>query len=46
MRTMFSDCEYVGIDVGEGKGVDIVCQGQEYDAPDETFDVCASGEWF
>jgi SAM-dependent methyltransferase len=46
MRSMFSECEYIGIDVGEGKGVDIVCQGQEYDAPDETFDVCASGECF
>lgn len=46
MRSIFSDCEYIGIDVDEGNGVDIVCQGQEYDAPDESFDVCSSGECF
>jgi SAM-dependent methyltransferase len=46
MRSFFSDCDYLGIDVGEGKGVDLVIQGQEYDAPDDTFDVCASGECF
>ncbi len=46
MRSFFSECEYIGIDVGEGNGVDVVCQGQEYDAPDQSFDVCASGECF
>lgn len=46
MRTFFSNCDYLGIDVGEGKGVDLVCQGQEYDAPDESYDVCTSGECF
>lgn len=46
MREFFSNCDYTGIDVGEGKGVDLIVQGQEYDAPDETFDVCASGECF
>jgi SAM-dependent methyltransferase len=46
MRSFFLNCDYLGIDVGEGKGVDLVCQGQEYDAPDESYDVCASGECF
>lgn len=46
MRSFFSECDYLGIDVGEGQGVDLVVQGQEYDAPDESYDVCASGECF
>lgn len=46
MRLFFSECDYLGIDVGEGPGVDLVSQGQEYDALDESFDVCASGECF
>jgi SAM-dependent methyltransferase len=46
MRSLFSNCDYLGIDVGEGAGVDLVVQGQKYDAPDDTFDVCASGECF
>jgi SAM-dependent methyltransferase len=46
MRSFFSNCDYLGIDVGEGNGVDLVVQGQEYDAPDNIFDVCSSGECF
>lgn len=46
MRSFFSECDYLGIDVGEGPGVDLVSQGQEYDALDESFDICASGECF
>jgi SAM-dependent methyltransferase len=46
MRSFFSECDYLGIDIGEGQGVDLVVQGQEYDAPDESYDVCASGECF
>jgi SAM-dependent methyltransferase len=46
MRSFFSNCDYLGIDVGEGRGVDLVAQGQKYDAPDESFDVCSSGECF
>lgn len=46
IRDFFTDCEYIGIDVGEGKDVDIVCPGQDYDAPDKSFDVVCSTECF
>lgn len=36
---------YVGIDVGEGKNVDIVCKGHEY-SPGNQFDVVISTECF
>lgn len=45
-RDFFTDCDYIGIDVGCGNGVDIVAQGQEYDASDETFDTVISCECF
>lgn len=46
IRDLFSVCDYLGIDVGEGKGVDLVCQGQDYAAPDNTFDTSISCECF
>ena len=46
LRSFFTNCDYIGIDVGEGPGVDIVCQGQEYDAPDKSYDVVCSAECF
>lgn len=42
-RDFFTDCTYVGIDVAEGPGVDIVCAGQDFRSP-EPFDVVISGE--
>lgn len=45
-RDYFTNSEYTGIDLAEGKGVDIVCSGHEYDAPDNTFDVVSSFECF
>jgi SAM-dependent methyltransferase len=39
IRQQFSGGDYIGIDVGEGPGVDVVSQGQDYDAPDGSFDV-------
>ena len=39
VRDFFTDCEYVGCDLGEGPGVDIVCAGQDLDFPDNSFDV-------
>lgn len=38
VRSMFDNCEYIGLDVAAGPGVDVVAQGQDYDAPDGSFD--------
>ena len=46
VRDFFEDCDYVGIDVGPGPGVDVVCQGQKYSAPNDSQDVCISAECF
>ena len=46
LRNEFKDCDYTGIDLGEGRDVDVVCGGQEYDAPDNFFDSCISAECF
>lgn len=46
VRPCFENCEYIGIDVGPGPGVDIVCEGQIYDAPNSSFDVVISCECF
>lgn len=44
VRSFFQDCAYLGIDVGPGPGVDVVCEGQSYPAPDGVFDVVISCE--
>lgn len=44
VRKLFNGCEYIGVDVAAGPGVDVVCQGQDYDAPDDSFDVVISCE--
>jgi SAM-dependent methyltransferase len=46
IRPFFNNCDYVGVDVGEGKGVDLVCGGQEVDHPDETYDTIGSCNCF
>ena len=46
IRPFFSGCEYFGLDIGPGRDVDIVGRGDEYNAPDETFDVTISCECF
>jgi SAM-dependent methyltransferase len=43
-RSMFEDCSYTGLDVGEGPGVDVAVPGELYDAPDDSFDVTISCE--
>lgn len=45
-RYLFENCSYTGIDVGEGKNVDIVCLGHEFSAPDESYDTIISTECF
>lgn len=42
----FNNCDYQGLDIGEGKGVDIVCPAQDFDAPNNTYDVIISCECF
>lgn len=44
VRDYFQDCDYTGIDVAEGKHVDLVCEAQYYDAPDASFDQVISCE--
>jgi GT2 family glycosyltransferase len=46
VRDFFSNCQYTGLDVSFGQGVDIVCEGQNYNAPDKTYDVVCSAECF
>ena len=46
VREYFEGCDYLGIDVGEGKGVDMVIAGQDYDAPSKSYDTVISCECF
>lgn len=42
----FDDCDYAGLDLGPGPGVDIVCPAQDYDAPDASYDTIISCECY
>lgn len=44
IREFFVNCEYVGVDVGAGKGVDLIAEGQLLDFPSGHFDVAISCE--
>ena len=46
IRIFFTNCEYLGIDVGPGRGVDLVCEGQSLDHPNESYDTVGSCECF
>lgn len=46
VRQFFIDCDYTGVDVSAGPGVDIVCYGQDLNLPDKSFDVVISCECF
>jgi SAM-dependent methyltransferase len=46
VRSFFSECRYVGVDIAEGKGVDLVHSGQDVNFPDNEFDVAISCECF
>lgn len=46
VRQFFNDCEYIGCDLGEGDGVDIVSFGHELLFPNNHFDVSISCECF
>ena len=45
LRSFFEDCNYVGVDLTDGPGVDIVCSGHLFKS-DHLFDVSISSECF
>jgi SAM-dependent methyltransferase len=45
-NSFFTDCDYQGLDIGPGPGVDIVCPAQDYEAPDDSYDCIISCECF
>ncbi len=44
VRQFFINCEYLGVDLGEGKDVDMVCKGHELPFPNLSFDTVISCE--
>lgn len=46
IRDFFDANDYIGVDVGPGKGVDLVMNGEDLTFPDGTFDVAVSAECF
>lgn len=46
VRDFFQPISYVGVDVAEGPGVDLVAEGQNLNYPDDHFDVAISAECF
>lgn len=46
VKDFFLNCEFIGVDLEEGPGVDVVGQGQELDYPDRYFDTVVSAECF
>ena len=44
VREFFTNCDYLGVDIGEGKDVDLVCKGHELPFPNLSFDVVISCE--
>lgn len=44
IRPLFTNCQYIGIDVGPGRDVDVVGLGHEYPAENHSFDVVISCE--
>ena len=43
-RYLFTNCDYLGIDVGEGSNVDFVCVAHEFEAPDNYYDTIITTE--
>jgi SAM-dependent methyltransferase len=43
-KRFFTNCKFIGLDIGPGENVDIICPAQEYDAPNEYFDTIISCE--
>lgn len=45
-KTFFEKSNFIGLDIGPGDGVDVICPAQDYDAPDNSFDTIISCECF
>jgi autotransporter strand-loop-strand O-heptosyltransferase len=45
-RDLFENCDYLGIDVGEGRNVDLISVGHLFQGPNEYFDTIISTEVF
>jgi autotransporter strand-loop-strand O-heptosyltransferase len=45
-RYLFENCDYLGIDVGEGRNVDYIAIGHLYEGPNNYFDTIISTEVF
>ena len=43
-KPWFDDCDFTGLDLLPGRGVDVACPANEYDEPDGTFDTIISCE--
>lgn len=46
VRDLFNGGSYVGVDIGPGPGVDMICLGENLSFEDRSFDVCLSAECF
>jgi SAM-dependent methyltransferase len=46
VRQFFKGCDYLGLDIAEGKEVDLVCKGEDFGAPANYFDTVISSEMF
>jgi SAM-dependent methyltransferase len=46
VRRMFTNCEYIGLDIAPDDFVDVVCPGNEFDAKTASFDTVLSCECF
>lgn len=46
VRDFFQTDNFLGVDVGEGKNVDLVANGEDLDFPDNSFHVAVSAECF
>lgn len=46
VRDFFAGCTYIGVDLADGPGVDMIGEGQLLDFPDRHFDTVISAECF
>jgi len=45
-RHLFTNCEYIGLDIAEGNNVDVVSLAHEYSVEDGSFDLIVSNDCF